>query len=59
MRKFVHVCGRVSVFLRACLCVRQFVWACVRVLNCVCVLSYVFLYECVLVGGCSCVRVCS
>ena len=47
MRKCVHVCGRVGVFLRACLCVRQFVWACVRVFNCVCVLSCVCYCVCV------------
>ena len=57
-----YICVCVCVSLRACLCVRPLVWACVRVFS-VCfrmrVSAYVFLHDCIFVGVCSCVRVCS
>ena len=37
----ILVCVRVCVPACVCLCVRPLVWACVRVFNCMCVLSYV------------------
>ena len=63
---YVYVCAFmcvcVCVSLRASLCVRPLVWACVRVFS-VCfrmrVSAYVFLHDCIFVGVCSCVRMCS
>ena len=51
-RTLMHIRGKIRLAresrVRACLCGRQLLWACVRVFNCMCVLSCACLCVCFL-----------